>query len=416
MLGFEIFVRIIAILFLALNYRAFRRTQNYLKTFQFKGARGKVIRHGSWILAIMFNIPWVVILVFGLRYRMGSAESVLIAAYTYPFYAYQFTVFVLAILSFFKWVFRLLLLPVRWLYRRVFLQSVEAESTAAIRVARRSFLKKSGILVPSAVLAATTYGMFKSQLDYVIREIEIPIENLPERLKGYTITQLSDFHVGPFVGQNKLREMVATANEIGSDLIVITGDVVNDSTDVLSHALPELARLRARDGIFFCMGNHDYIADRSGTGVINGMKSIGAKVLVNESAIVSLNDELVCISGLNYIGSTNSPGRRYFLNQTMKDVQPDGYPGILLAHHPIIFDEVSESDFKIDLVLSGHTHGGQIVLAEIGDFVVSPMFGHKYLKGEYRSGNKTLYVNSGLGHWLPVRINCPPEFTKVTLV
>ena len=419
MLGFEIFVRIVALIFLGMNFLFYRAAIRYFEEADLKPERKRQIVRSLTVLAVVFNLVWLVILVFGLKYKLRATDGTWTAFYVYGLVLYQVTVFVtniaLLISAILKHISRLTKRFLGFAAKLVTPGETELFQKP-LNPSRRGFLKKTAPLLPAAVFAAATYGMFKSEYDHIVNEVEVKIANLPDRLKGYSITQLSDFHIGPFIGEEKLKLYVQVANGLKSDMIVVTGDVVNDSADVFSYALPLLSQLKARDGIYFCMGNHDYIADRSGRRVANGMKNIGFNVLLNEGRQLTLNEEQLYLGAVEYIGSRDTKTRAAWLEEAMREKKDESIPTVLLAHHPIIFEEVKASPRDIDLTLSGHTHGGQIVLAELGDIKISPMFGHKYLKGRYQSGDSTLYVNSGLGHWLPIRINCPPEFTRFTLL
>jgi predicted MPP superfamily phosphohydrolase len=174
------------------------------------------------------------------------------------------------------------------------------------------------------------------------------------------------------------------------------------------------------------MGNHEYIAgmmDGMGS-IMQGLRESGVDLLVDESRRLEHGGAHLWLMGIDYPpqGGSHIIENRLTqrttdeaIHEALKDVRDDGAPRILLSHHPRTF--VQASEYPIDLTLSGHMHGGQLVAGRIGDYVLSPVlpFEH-YHNGLYERNGRKLYVNAGAGGWMPVRINCPPEITLVELV
>ncbi|MGW8143793.1 MAG: metallophosphoesterase [Anaerolineales bacterium] len=238
--------------------------------------------------------------------------------------------------------------------------------------------------------------------------IPLPIPGLPVEFEGYRLTQLSDFHLGTWLDSQAMVNIVELVNSLNSDLIAITGDFVSSKVDQHAPVLKEaLKRLIARDGIVAVLGNHDHYTD---AGTIR-------KALL-ESRVVELDNKVQIIQNGKaclYVAGIDDPMTRHDnLDKVIASLPAYDVPVILLAHAPD-FAETSSKSGKINLQLSGHTHGGQIRLPVIGPLYL-PRLGRKYPSGKYKIGNMYLYTNRGLGtSWFKIRYNCPPEIATFEL-
>ncbi len=287
---------------------------------------------------------------------------------------------------------------------------------------RRQFIRYSTLAVSAYAFGASAYGIIKRDA-YEIAKKEIKISNLPPELRGTTITLLSDIHAGQYMNENDIREYANAVNELGSDIICIPGDFVNyESQD--SHFVAKAFRdLKAKYGVYGTLGNHDffqnpdYVAD-----VMNNESPV--KMLRDSHSKISINGKDLFILGVDdnvSSGSQMNGATVIHIDEMNKYLLANeqsfsSSPKLLLCHKPYAFDEIAKRDF--DLVLSGHTHGGQLVPFKLGKFnlsfaaLVSP-----YIEGLYQIGKVNMYVSRGIGTvGLPIRINCPPEITKITLV
>lgn len=235
----------------------------------------------------------------------------------------------------------------------------------------------------------------------------------PERLSGFTIVLLSDFHYDPYFSAHPLHAAVSQVNDLHPDLIVLTGDFVSvpligDDAKAAFAAEPcakVLHQMSARHGLWAVMGNHDFNTDQEY--IIRVRQAEGIQVLENRSAAIERDGSRFWLSGVNDVLSRTAD-----LAETLR-VVPAGEASVLLAHEPDFADEAAK--FPIDLQLSGHSHGGQVRFPLLPPLYL-PAMAKKYVLGTYQVGRLPLYTNAGLGTiGVPVRLNCPPEITLITL-
>ena len=275
---------------------------------------------------------------------------------------------------------------------------------------RREFLGFAAALTPP-LFTLSLSAVALSQLNQCrVRRFILPIANLPVDLNGLTIAQVSDMHVGRFTSGRVLEEMVRTVNELRADLVLLTGDLINDALADLDHGLDLAQRMAARFGLYLIEGNHDLI--QNGEKFERRVKASSIPFLLDESSIVTVRGTPVQLLGLSWT-RVSGEGRDAAIAQSVRKLlrqrRPDAFP-ILLAHHPHAFDAAAEAE--IPLTLSGHTHGGQLMLNE--QFGFGPaMF--RYWSGLYIRGGSKLIVSNGVGNWFPLRVNAPSEIIHITL-
>ena len=280
----------------------------------------------------------------------------------------------------------------------------------SISLTRRKFLLGSG----AAAAALALYAGEVSRHELSILTRTIPITNLASPFHGYRIVQLSDIHLDEFTEPSFLQRVVHEVNTLAPNLVLLTGDFITQGavTFVASHHAAHtcadiLSTIKCplRYGV---LGNHDVAV--SSALVINSLKSVRIPVLVNQSLPIDHKGARLWLCGVDDPGTS-----RPDLNLAIP-ARPDG-PVILMAHEPDFADVVTQHPRGplVDLMLSGHAHGGQIRLPFLGPLVLPPM-GRKYPEGHYRLNQMQLYVNRGIGTvGLPFRLNCPPEITLLTL-
>jgi uncharacterized protein len=248
-----------------------------------------------------------------------------------------------------------------------------------------------------------------------LQQLDVFLSNLPEVFDGLRIAQLSDFHYDPHFSRAPIELGIQIVNDLRPDLIVLTGDFV--TAPVLggrhrSSTVPEadpcanlLSALRAPSGVFGVLGNHDeyFNAKR----IIDPLQSAGIRILRNEAFPLERQGRRLWLAGLNDVVSG-----RPDLDRALSQV-PRGETTALLCHEPDFADEVMRH--PVDLQLSGHSHGGQIRLPLLGALYL-PRMGRKYPQGLRRLRRLTLYTSRGIGTVrVPVRLDCPPEVTLLTL-
>jgi predicted MPP superfamily phosphohydrolase len=217
-----------------------------------------------------------------------------------------------------------------------------------------------------------------------------------------------------------LPRLLHAANALNSDIVVVTGDIVDSSNLLLPEALDALSHLTHRHGLFLSMGNHDEIDNREE--FIAAVRSRHFDLLINDRRRIDIGGEKITIAGLDFAGSDEPTGRRRKGNLANAEKTFAGYdqpthgPVIALAHHPHTWDVLARTG--VPLTLSGHTHGGQLMLTPPGE---RPDIGigrilFRYTRGFYYNGPSTLFVNSGVGNWFPLRLHAPAEVVQVRLV
>lgn len=275
---------------------------------------------------------------------------------------------------------------------------------------RREFLRFSAAMLPPVFTVSLT-GIAMAQLNNVrVRRFVLPIADLPKELDGVTIAQVSDMHVGRFTKGEVLQKTVRLVNEMRADLVLLTGDLINDALADLDAGL-ELARaMEARFGLAIIEGNHDLIENPPE--FETRVKASGLPFLLDESTSLSVHGFPVQLLGLRWTrvrGEGRDAAIRGEVRKLLDLRIADAFP-ILLAHHPHAFDAAADAD--LPLTLSGHTHGGQLMLNEQLGF--GPAL-FRYWSGLYTRGRSKLIVSNGVGNWFPLRVNAPAEIVHLTL-
>ena len=280
---------------------------------------------------------------------------------------------------------------------------------AATDPGRRRLLAAAGNTALAAPFAVLGYGSFVERLDFHTREIDVPIPDLPRDLDGIRIVQVSDIHLSPFLSEKQFARVIDSANDLRPHIAAMTGDLITAWGDPIDAALRQVARLKADAGIFACIGNHEIyagVADYAGRA---GARQ-GIRFLRGASAPLRFGSATVNLAGLDYQPKSLKPD---YLQGAERFIRP-GAVNILLQHNPDVFPAAARLGYN--LLLAGHTHGGQITV-EILDRAISPAFFFTpYVYGLYRLGAASAYVTRGIGTiGLPTRIGAPPELSLIRL-
>jgi predicted MPP superfamily phosphohydrolase len=274
---------------------------------------------------------------------------------------------------------------------------------------RRRFLRLAAkTLAAGAVAGAGTGGLgyWGGRFGVMVERPAIWLPNLAPPLDGLTIAHLSDLHHSESVPVRYLEQVVAQCNSLQPDMVVLTGDyVTNDAATFAAPCAKVLRELRAPLGCFATLGNHDHWTEARH--VAFALERAGIRML--------LNDGLEIQAGLWLLGVDDVWQRQDRLPSALRRLAPAAdATKILLAHEPEFADEARQAG--IDLQLSGHSHGGQIRVPGVGALVL-PRLGRRYDMGLYRVGELQVYTTRGIGvlDSMPVRVNCPPEITLLTL-
>ncbi|MEW5772106.1 MAG: metallophosphoesterase [Thermodesulfobacteriota bacterium] len=266
---------------------------------------------------------------------------------------------------------------------------------------RRRFLGLMA-LAPAA-LAVDSVGFAPREL--AVAEGEVAVPGLPAEFAGLRVGVLSDFHAGR-VSLDLAREAVRLLDGLAPDLVCLPGDLVDGDPAVCGPLAAVLGTLRPRLGTFACPGNHDH-RSRAVPRLKAELAAHGVALLVNASQP---------LAGNLWVAGLDDP----WLSRPDLDAALAGVPSdacsLLLCHAPDYADRIAARPFRIPLQLSGHSHGGQVALPGVGPVKLPPL-GRKYHTGLYRVENtdRQVYTTRGVGHTLPIRLNCPPEVTLLTL-
>ncbi len=275
-------------------------------------------------------------------------------------------------------------------------------------LARRNFLTRTsnaGILGVSGILSA--WGYREAVRDPDVVEVDVPVPGLPPALDGYRIVQLSDVHIGPTIRGDYMRRIVAIANGLEADLAAVTGDLVDGHVEDLRDEVAPLAGLSARDGVFFCTGNHEYYWDADAW--VAEVARLGLTPLQNEHRLIERDGAKLLVAGVTDFRSEREGGVPSDASAAKAGAPAHDF-SLLLAHQPKSIFGAAAAGF--DLQISGHTHGGQF-------FPITLFVGwaHPYTTGLHRHDDTFIYVNRGTGYWgPPLRNGVPSEITLLRLV
>jgi len=259
-------------------------------------------------------------------------------------------------------------------------------------------------VVAAVAVSVSGVGMASALGQVAIKRVRIPLAKLPAGTPPYRVVQLTDIHVGPTIGRDFVTDIVSRVNALAPDCIVITGDLVDGNVAELGALAAPLAALRAKDGVYFVTGNHEYYS-----GVdewLAFLRDQGIRVLRNERVAVGPLD-LAGVDDWSAKGFGKGHGQDVPRALEGRD---SSRPVVLLAHQPQTIAEAES--LGVDLQLSGHTHGGQMYPWKYAVALVTP-----YVAGLYQHKSAALYVSRGTGYWgPPMRVGAPAEITELELV
>lgn len=260
-------------------------------------------------------------------------------------------------------------------------------------------------LVALSAMALGGIGVLNALRAVAVKRVRIGLKKLPTSASGYRIALMSDVHVGPTIGKGFLEEIVRRVNALKPDLVAIAGDLVDGTVAELGSLLAPLAALRAKDGVFFITGNHEYYS-----GVdewLAFLPTLGIRVLVNERVAIG-GEGGFDLAGVEDSSAHAFEGHGADLRRAL-DGRDLSRTLVLLAHQPKAI--VEAEGLGVDLQLSGHTHGGQIFPWQYAVALEQP-----YVAGLHDHGNAKIYVSCGTGYWgPPMRLGAPAEITDIEL-
>ena len=294
------------------------------------------------------------------------------------------------------WLFVAAVVGSIWILERIRANFLPEPPLAGIRTLPPELVRIRRAHMPFASLQKL--GAHNDVYDIEVTHHEVIVDDLPESFDGYRIAFLTDTHVASFVRRAFYREVVAQVQRFDPDLVLFGGDFVTFHRDIPLVADRLLDGLSARDGLFAILGNHDYWA---------GLRELpGVRFLTNDRVFLRRGDDVLPLAGIDEMYRGKPDVARAF------DGIDDGAPCLAISHHPDVIDLVRR---RIDLLLCGHTHGGQIRFPFFGPVVVPSRHEGEYAAGFHRVGPVLMYVSRGIGAIPPLRILCRPEVATFTL-
>ena len=287
-------------------------------------------------------------------------------------------------------------------------QAVETNGGSGIT--RRDFLQRAVTTVPVLGMGMSVNGVYDAS-DIVIRHHKLALPTFPAHIGQLKIAQISDTHIGPFFGIEKLDQVLSMLQREKPDMLVITGDLI-DNLEELTATMERLEKFHAAlpQGVYFCLGNHEYFRDL--TRIRRAWNNSPATLLDNSSQLIFAGAQPLYLLGVDFPwvprGASTDEKRQQYLQKACSAV-PEGAFSILASHHPDFIENAFQAG--IPLTLSGHTHGGQIGL--FGRSVLPLRY--KFVRGLYQQEKSYAYVSTGTGQWLPFRLGCPAEISLFTL-
>jgi predicted MPP superfamily phosphohydrolase len=311
---------------------------------------------------------------------------------------------------------------IRWGYK----EATPPAETGSTTISRSDFLVKTGLIVAGIPFITMIYGMVEGAFDYKVRKLKLKFANLPEAFDGLKIVQLSDIHTGSFVSTEPLKKAIGIMKKQKADVVLFTGDMVNNKSDEAIEHLEALKEIDAPMGVFAILGNHDYgdyvswpspEAKKENMQQIYSMyQQLGWKLMNNEHAQLEKDGQKIAIAGVENWSAFSRFPKYGDLEAATKGI-PGGMFTVLMSHDPTHWDaQVLKHKHEIGLTLSGHTHGMQFGI-ETPVFRWSPsQYIYKEWAGLYKNRKKYLYVNRGLGFLgYPGRVGIRPEITVIEL-
>ena len=316
---------------------------------------------------------------------------------------------------------------IQWVASKLLFQSTDSEVVNGDVITRSIFLSWLGLAVGGGLFGSLVYG-FGNKYNYSVKRIKLSFENLPIGFKGFKILHISDIHSGSFTDKQAVNHGVQEILKENADIILFTGDLVNDKATEMEDYMDVFNQLKAPMGVFSTLGNHDYgdylqwpVNGISKVQNLENLKAVhatlGWRLLMNEHVVLERNGEQIALLGIeNWSAKANFPkhGR-----MDLAHPGTEKYPfKILMSHDPSHWDaEIKTKYTDIDLTLSGHTHGMQFGI-DIPGFKWSPVqYVYKQWAGLYEDVKQKLYINRGFGFiGYPGRVGILPEITVIELV
>ncbi|MCO5252384.1 MAG: metallophosphoesterase [Candidatus Kapabacteria bacterium] len=298
------------------------------------------------------------------------------------------------------------------LLRNLFTKKTVKSEIPVVR-SRRKFVQNVTWSFAGIPFIAAFKGILHTAYDFKVYRIDLPLIKLSPELNGLKIIQISDTHFGSFYSREPLLDVLFTINNLQPDLIFITGDFVNFNPKEMDFGFDIMERMKAKYGIYACLGNHDhYMSKSEHQHLLSFFDDSPVKLLNNENTILNINGKNLNIAGVDNYGSRQTFGDFDKALAGLNNTDPT----LLLCHDPTNWDKFIRGKSDVDVTFSGHTHGGQLGFDIMGKHYSPVTWAYKQYAGLYHDSDQYLYVNRGLGmSGPPIRLGVNPEITLFTL-
>jgi len=401
---------------LILDFSIYPKFSNLFERI-FKTQFSRIFKFIYWSLPILMSILALIMLTIGRASHAQHSNIYILSGLFILIYIPKLFIFVFTLLDYFINLIGLIISKIR---------ANPSTQSVGTKISRSMFLSNLGFLTGAILFGNLLWGILVGKTDYALNRINLKFKNLPPEFEGFKIIQLSDIHLGSWFINEKnkdfFKEVVDKINNEKPDLIVFTGDLVNNyAIEADPVWIDILKNLKAKYGQYSILGNHDYglYGDWSSEEekvanmeyLFDVHKKMNFRLLRNETESISLNNQKLYIVGVENWGSPPFPQYGDYSKAT-NNIPKDEFK-VLLSHDPSHWEkEIKDKDENIALTLSGHTHGMQFALNFKGKKWSPVQWRYKYWQGLYQEKDKYLYVNIGLGYIAyPGRVGTPPEIT-----
>ena len=385
----------------------------FIEIYFYQGIKTVLNRKSRLIYIFTFLSLYSFFIIYSFTFEISSSSKV---------FSYYLTLIFLFLLA--KTI-SLPIILIEDLFRLFNFLKSKINTKSKINLKRRALISKLSLIVASLPLPIGLDGIFFGKYRYRIINHKIYFENLPEKFDGYKLVQLSDFHCGSLENKHMIDKAIKMINDENADLIVFTGDFVNNRFEEIKPWVKSFSKLKAKDDMISVLGNHDYgdyhrwsnkiEKEENFKNLLETQKKIGFRVLLNENKYIMRDDEKIVIIGVENWGARfNQMGD---IEKSVKNISKKDFK-IVLSHDPTHWERIlKDHPKKFDLTLSGHTHGMQFGIEIPGMIKWSPVqWVYKYWAGLYTYNGKYLNVNRGFGVLaFPGRVGIWPEITSITL-
>ncbi len=385
----------------------------FIEFYFFRGIKIVLDRKRRLIYVISTLLIYIFFIVYTFLFEISSSSKL---------FSYYLTFIFMLIIS------KIIALPVIIiddLFRFFSFFNSKYRKEKKVNLGRRSIVSKLSLIIASIPIPISLDGIFFGRYRYRVINHTLYFKKLPIKFDGYKITQLSDFHCGSLENSSKVNQAIEMINDVNSDLILFTGDFVNNRYEEIKPWVKSFSKLKAKDGMISVLGNHDYgdymrwssieKKNKNFENLLAIQKEIGFDVLMNENKFIKKGSDKIAIVGCENWGARfNKLGD---IEKATNNISDDDFK-IVLSHDPTHWDKILKNHSQnFDLTLSGHTHGMQFGIEIPGIIKWSPVkWAYKYWAGLYSYKGKYLNVNRGFGVLaFPGRVGIWPEITTITL-